>query len=150
MPEPFTLRPATAADARPIRDLIWQAGINPTGLKWPRFVLAVLPNDEIIGCAQIKPHADGSREFASLAVVPAWQGKGVARVLIEHLLAHHPGALHLMCRATLGPFYEKFGFRPLAEEDMPPYFRRIKRLTKVAEFLMHEGETLLVMHRPHP
>lgn len=147
MPDLFTLRPATADDAAAIRSLVWQAEINPTGLKWPRFILAVLPSNEIIGCGQIKPHADGSQELASLAVLPAWQGKGVARALITHLLAQHPGELHLMCRSHLGPFYEKFGFRKLSEADMPPYFRRIKRLTKLAEFVRQEGEILLVMRR---
>jgi hypothetical protein len=30
---------------------------------------------------------------------------------------------------------------------MPPYFRRIKRLTKLAEYVRQEGEILLVMRR---
>lgn len=148
MPDPFTLRPATAADAPTIQALIRQAGINPTGLKWPRFILATAADGQIIGCGQIKPHADGSHELASLAVVPAWQGQGVARSLIEHLLTAHAGDLYLMCRAPLGPFYEKFGFQKLADHQMPPYFRRIKTLTKIAEFVIQEGALLWVMYRP--
>ena len=143
----FTLRPATAEDARAINTLVRKAGINPTGLKWPRFVVADSA-DGVVACGQIKPHADGSQELASIAVTLSWQGKGLARSIIEHLLARHSGELHLMCRAPLGPFYEKFGFRTLSEEEMPPYFHRIKRLTKLAEFVMQEGEILLIMHRP--
>ncbi|HNB54231.1 MAG TPA: hypothetical protein PK530_19945, partial [Anaerolineales bacterium] len=77
-----------------------------------------------------------------------WQGKGVARAIIEHLLGQHAGALYLMCRSPLGPFYEKFGFRTVDDNQLPPYFRRIKSLTKIAEFVMQDGELLLVMHRP--
>lgn len=142
----FTLRPAMAEDARAITTLVRKAGINPTGLKWPRFVVAASV-DGVIACGQIKPHADGSHELASIAVTPSWQGKGIARTIIEHLLAQHPGELHLMCRSPLGPFYEKFGFCTLTDEEMPPYFRRIKRLAKVAEFIA-QGELMLIMKRP--
>jgi amino-acid N-acetyltransferase len=144
MTSPFTLRSATSEDARMIRTLIWEAGINPTGLKWPRFVVAATPH-EVVACGQVKPHSDGSRELASIAVAPAWQGQGIARMLIEHLLTAHPGEIHLMCRSSLGAFYEKFNFRIIGEEEMPRYFRRIKQLSKIAEFMMPEGEYLLVM-----
>lgn len=158
MTESFTLRPATEEDARAIHALVWSSGINPTGLKWPRFIVAVPnavaapnasgpSNGAIIGCGQIKPHADGSQELASIAVTPTWQGKGVARAIIEHLLAQHMGDLYLMCRSSVGPLYEKFGFRTLSDEELPPYFRRIKKLTKIAEFVMQDREFLLIMHR---
>ena len=115
-----TLRPATAADAAVIRSLVYAARINPTGLDWKRFVVAPGPNGEVIGCAQIKPHRDGSRELASLVVAPAWRGNGVARAIIEHLVANHPGPLYLTCRASLGPFYERFGFRVADEAQLTP------------------------------
>jgi len=141
----FNLRPAVEADTSAIRTLVWRAGINPTGLKWPRFIVATNPDGELIACGQVKPHSDGSKELASIAVTPTWQGKGIARAVIEHLLATHPGELHLMCLSSQVPLYEKFGFRAITEDEMPPYFRRIKRLTKIAEFVMSEGECLLVM-----
>ncbi len=159
----FTLRPATVADAAAIKALIRQSGINPMGLDWPRFVLAVDTGDEwkeqgsflsklqinlpMIGCVQLKPHGDGSVELASLAVVPEWRGRGVARALIEHMLEQHSGPLYLMCRAGLGPLYEKFGFQSLEIEEMPPYFRRIARLMDVLGVLRPNSEGLLVMRR---
>ncbi|RPI29462.1 MAG: N-acetyltransferase [Chloroflexota bacterium] len=127
----FTLRPATSADAAPIRALIRDVGINPTGLDWRRFVLAVTTEDEMIGCGQVKPHGDGTRELASIAVKREWRRCGVARAIIERLIADHPGVLYLMCRSSLAPFYEKFGFGVLDEAEMPPYFRRMARLAKV-------------------
>ena len=124
----FQLRPARKEDAAAIRRLIYQVGINPTGLDWRRFVLAVDPHDRMAGCAQVKPHRDGTRELASLAVQPAYRGQGVARRLIEHLLARTPSPLYLTCRSTLQPFYEKFGFQVVSPQELPPYFRRIARL----------------------
>jgi len=124
----FELRPARKEDAAAIRRLIHLVGINPTGLDWRRFVLAVDQHDRLAGCAQVKPHGDGTRELASLAVQPAYRGQGVARRLIEYLLAHHPPPLYLTCRSRLQPFYEKFGFRVVSPQELTPYFRRILRL----------------------
>ncbi len=141
------LRPATASDQAVIRRLVRQAGINPTGLKWPRFTLAEDSNGDVLACGQLKPHVDGSVELASLVVRPDQRGRGLARKVVETLVAQHPGDVHLMCRSGLGPFYEKFGFRRLAADEMPPYFRRVKRLMVLLEKLAGE-EKLLVMLRP--
>jgi amino-acid N-acetyltransferase len=110
----FSLRPAAKEDAFLIRSLVHAARLNPTGLDWRRFTVAVLPNGEVIGCVQVKPHRDGTQELASLVVREDWRGRGVARALMRHELEIHAGPLYLMCRAGLGPFYRQFGFRPLA------------------------------------
>ena len=116
-------------------------------LDWPRFLLAVSETGEVIGCGQVKPHGDGTRELASIAVIPAWQGNGVARAVIERLLAENPGVLYLTCRGHLGPFYERFGFRSLARDEMPPYFRRIHRIARAIGALGLIPGDLLVMKR---
>ena len=144
---PYFLRSATSEDIPRIRTLVIAAHINPTGLDWKRFVLAIHARAEVIGCGQIKPHRDGSYELASIVVQPDWRGQGVARGIIEHLLAPEEGPLYLMCRSALGPLYEKFGFRVLKHDEMPKYFQRVSRLTSVIEILRKEGETLLVMKR---
>lgn len=141
------LRSAVSDDAPRIRKLVRAARINPTGLDWHRFVVAENTQGEIIGCGQIKPHRDGTHELASLVVDPVCRGQGIARALVEHLIETHQGSLYLMCRASLGEFYKKFGFDPILEPEMPPYFRRINRLASLVEFLQKEGETLLVMHK---
>lgn len=141
------LRSATCEDASAIKSLVRSARINPTGLDWRRFVVAVSPEREIIGCGQIKPHRDGSHELASLVVKPEWRNQGIGGIIMEHLSASHEGPLYLMCRSSLGPFYEKFGFGAIQPPDMPKYFRRITKLTKVIERLRAEGESLLVMKR---
>jgi amino-acid N-acetyltransferase len=143
----FRLRPATAHDAVSIRALVRRGKINPASLDWRRFVVAVTPEEEVIGCGQIKPHRDGSLELASIVVDPVWRQRGVARAVILQLLADHPGELFLMCRSRLGPFYEKFGFHPIQAAEMPPYFRRISRLFNIFAKLGGERDGLLVMKR---
>src|SRR5512147_749619 len=113
-----TIRPARETDAAPIRDLIHLVGINPLGLDWKRFVVAVNDRDEMIGCGQLKPHGRDILELASIAVYLEQQGKGVARFIIAHLLKDSPLPLYLMCESSLGPFYEKFGFQVISYEQM--------------------------------
>jgi N-acetylglutamate synthase-like GNAT family acetyltransferase len=143
----YILRPATAGDARMIRQIISLVRINPTSLNWHRFVLAVDRDGKIIGCGQVKPHSDGSLELASIAVLPDWRGRGIARSIIEHLLQEYPGRLYLTCRSQLGPIYQKFGFKVLHVVDMPPYFRRLSRLVALFNKLFHQSDHLLVMRR---
>ena len=143
----FALHPATESDAPAIRRIIHQAHINPMSLHWQRFILAVDEQGQVIGCGQIKQHRDGSLELASIAVVPAWQKRGVARQIIEHLLARYPGRLYLTCRSSLEPFYERFGFRAIGLPEMPPYFQRMARLVGRLQRLLRQDEGLSVMRR---
>jgi len=141
----YILRAAQESDSNQIRDLVHLTGINPTGLDWRRFILAVTPQDEIIGCGQIKPHGKGILELASIAVHPEYRRKGVARAVIESLLKDSPRPLYLMCASSLGGLYEKFGFRGLSQEEMPRYYQRISRLAGLFTTLAHRNQSLLVM-----
>lgn len=141
----ITIRPAHETEAGQIRGLIHLAGINPMGLDWKRFVVAVNDQDEMLGCGQLKPHGQGVLELASLAVYPEHRGKGVARLIIEHLLKDSPRPLYLMCESGLGPMYEKFGFRPISYDEMPRYFQRISKLAGLVTTLAQREERLLIM-----
>lgn len=141
----FSLRPARESDMASIRDLIHLVGINPTGLDWRRFVVAVNADGRVLGCGQLKPHGQEVVELASLAVVPEYQGQGVGGALLVHLIGIGPRPLHLMCRSNLGPLYERYGFRKLAPDEMPRYFRRMAQLAGLASSLARLEETLLVM-----
>jgi N-acetylglutamate synthase-like GNAT family acetyltransferase len=141
----FTLRPATEADSRQIKDLIHKVGINPMGLDWKRFIVAVDAEDRVVATGQLKPHGADILELSSIAVEPEYQGKGIARAIIEYLLKDSPRPLYLTCISTLGPLYEKFGFVSLAHEDMPRYFQRLSRIANVMFTFAREGEHLLVM-----
>ena len=138
-------RPATADDAADIKALIRLVRINPMDLDWRRFLLASSPDGTLAACAQVKPHADGTLELASLAVRPAWRGRGLARRLVEQLLSQSPRPIYLTCRSGLESFYQKFGFRSLAADELTPYFRRLQKLATAMMGLFRDGETLLVM-----
>ena len=140
-----TIRPARETKAAQIQDLIHLVGINPLGLDWKRFVVAVDERDEMIGCGQLKPHGKEILELASIAVYPEHQGNGIARLIIEHLLKDSPRPLYLMCQSSLGPFYEKFGFRGISYEEMPRYFQRMSKLAGLVTTLARREEHLLIM-----
>ncbi len=142
----FILRKAVESDSRQIKELIDLVGINPTGLDWRRFLVAVNnPDGRIIGCGQIKPHGRDVLELASIAVLPEFRGRGIARAVIENLLAESTRPIYLMCMSHNGPMYEKFGFQSIAPERMPRYFQRIYKLFRLTGVIHKAGEELLVM-----
>lgn len=141
----FSLRPARETESAQIKRLIHLVGINPIDLDWKRFVVAVNDRDEMLGCGQLKPHGKDILELASLAVFPEHRGKGIARALIEYLLKDSPRPLYLMCESSIGPLYEKFGFRGISYEQMPRYFQRISKLAGLVTTLARREEHLLVM-----
>jgi N-acetylglutamate synthase-like GNAT family acetyltransferase len=146
MPDPtLPLRPARESDLPAIKRLIKIGGINPMGIKWPRFAVIESPQGEVIAIGQNKPHGDDSTELASLVVHPDWRGQGLARRVIEHLVDAHPGALYLMCGADLGPFYEKFGFSAVEDAHIPRFFARVRGMTKLANLFV--DLPLLIMVR---
>jgi N-acetylglutamate synthase-like GNAT family acetyltransferase len=142
----YTLRPALESEAGQINKLIHLVGINPTGLDWKRFIVAVDTAGQIIGCGQIKPHGRDILELASIGVLPEHRGQGLARAIIEKLLSTESfRPLYLMCMSHNGPLYEKFGFQSMAAAEMPRYFQRIYKLFELAHALKKTDEELLVM-----
>ncbi len=139
------IRPARESESARIKELIHFVGINPMDLDWKRFVVAVNDQDEMLGCGQLKPHGKEILELASLAVYPEHRGKGIARALIENLLKDSTRPLYLMCESSIGPLYEKFGFRGISYEEMPRYFQRISKLAGLVTTLARREEHLLVM-----
>ena len=144
-PGAFALRLAKEADRTAIHRLIRQVGINPTGLDWQRFTVAVDDRDRVVGCGQIKNHRAGVRELASLAVAPGWRGRGMAGAIILELMHEAGPPLWLMCRSSLVSLYAKFGFEEVGpDEDQPGYFRRIRTLASAFLFVSG-GEYLAIM-----
>jgi len=141
----FILRPAEKNDSTIIKNMVREARLNPTGLDWRRFMVAVSDDGEIVGCGQVKPHRDGIQEIASLVTAKHWRNRGIGSALIEYFQQTHMNTLYLMCLASLGSFYERFGFIRLSVEQMPHFYQRIKRLMKVMEVMRSDGEFLLVM-----
>jgi N-acetylglutamate synthase-like GNAT family acetyltransferase len=142
----FLIRPAGKEDFPAIRGLIHAVRINPMGLDWRRFLIAVGPGNRFSGCGQIKLHTDGSRELASIAVTDEFRGRGVARALIEALLARETSRpLYLMCRAELKPLYARFGFEEADGDNLPRYFQRIKRIERLFNQSADPTDRLAIM-----
>ncbi len=144
----FSLRHAERSDARAIRRLIYLVGNNPLGLDWRHFWIVTADSAGLVACGQIKVHRDGSRELASIAVSPEFRGMGLARVIIEKLLRETASPTYLTCRASLGAFYNRFGFQTLSNvAEMPLYFQLAWRAASIIrKFIPRAGE-MLVMRR---
>lgn len=142
----FTFRQATKADETAIKALIKEVDINPLGIHWERFLLVVDVDDQLIGCGQIKPHKDGSRELASIAVRRGWRNQGIARAIIQNLMNRQGRPLWLTCRSKLTVFYEPFGFVEIKElTQMPTYFKRASRFFRLFKWLTRTEAELAVM-----
>ena len=141
---PVTIRPAIEADQPTIVRMVREANLNRMDLHWPNFVVAQ-DGDAIVGIGQVKQHGDGSRELASMAVVPERQGQGIGGQIIRTLIAREPGVLHLTCRRELRGYYERFGFRLLTRAEYPPFFRRLMPIVNLIAPLF--GTRILVMRR---
>ena len=141
----YEVRPALESEFPQIKQLIHEGGINPMGLDWKRFLVAVEENGQVIGCGQLKPHGKDVIELASIAVTPMHQGQSIARKIIELLMEQAPRPLYLMCAEHNGPMYEKFGFRTIDYDEMPKYFSRMKKVFDVAKAVRKLDEGLFIM-----
>ena len=143
---PYTIRRATEADQATIRRMIRDAGINPMNLKWRNFLVAE-EDGTIVGIGQVKPHGDGSRELASMAVVPDRQREGIGGAIINALIAGEGDrVLHLTCRRELEGYYKRFGFQRVEPQNYSAYFARL--LPVVNLFARLAGTKIILMRRP--
>jgi N-acetylglutamate synthase-like GNAT family acetyltransferase len=138
------IRRAKPADQGAIRRLVRGAGINPLGLDWPNFIVAV-NGEQIVGTGQIRPHQDGSAELASIAVLPAYQGRGIGGVIVATLVSCHSGPLYLSCVNTMPAFYARFGFRIVEAAMLPPVLTRRHRVGHAITGALHR----LGIQAPH-
>ena len=68
-------------------------------------------------------------------------------MLIEEVIARENGVLYLTCRSSLIPLYTRFGFKPLSYSDLPPYYRRLFRIFRLFQRIVHLPENLAIMRR---
>lgn len=106
----ISIRHATADDQPHIRALARGERIKPTGIDWPRFVVAV-DAGKVIGAVQLRTHPDGSKELGSLVVAQPYRRRGVAARLIEARLADTRGRVFIITGRTHADYYGRWGFR---------------------------------------
>jgi N-acetylglutamate synthase-like GNAT family acetyltransferase len=140
-----TIRAAKAEDQPTIRRMIRAANLNPMSLSWPNFLIAD-DAGEVVGIGQVKSHGDGSREVASIAVVPARHGQGIGSSIVKALLDRHgAGVLHLTCERKREGYYERFGFRRIPRQEFPRYFARLLPFVNAVARL--GGTEIILMRR---
>ena len=144
-PPSVTIRPAQPQEQRLIRRMVRRARLDPTTLKWQNFLMAE-KDGKVIGCGQVKPYP-GCRELGSLVVLEAYRRQAIGGALIRALLADEEGAVYLMCRDRLVPYYERFGFHEIGLCEAPGVIRLKLGAGRVLGGLF--GIRLAAMRRPH-
>lgn len=129
----LTIRPARAEEAPIIQDLVRQARLDPTQLRWNQFLMAEAEG-QLVGIGQLRRYG-AVQELGSLVVVPEWRSRGVGRALIRALVAQRTGPLFLECAAPLAPYYEAVGFQRVPWYQIPwPLKAKFALSTTVASF----------------
>ena len=117
-----SIRPAVRGDQLTIWWMVFRAGLDPTSLHWPQFLVAE-DDGQIVGIGQIRPHP-GCPELGSLVVRKDQRGTGLGGRLVRELLATRPPPIYLECESSMATFYERYGFREIAPADAPHPLRR--------------------------
>jgi amino-acid N-acetyltransferase len=112
------IRRATAADQPVIGRTVRQARLNPRNLHWPAFVIAEA-DDKPVGVAQVRRHADGSRELASLVVVD--EHRGVAARMIDALLCDETHPVFTLLDRRYAEHFTRWGFSPCRPRSFPSH-----------------------------
>ncbi|MEH1911649.1 MAG: GNAT family N-acetyltransferase [Nostoc sp.] len=130
LPSGCILRKATSADKWSIRLLVFWAKLDPTQLNWQQFWVIECDTyggqslRNLVACGQLR-NFSGAQELGSLVVVSAWRGRGLATLLIQHLINTATQPLYLECLGErLAQFYSRFGFVPISFEDLPQFPKR--------------------------
>jgi amino-acid N-acetyltransferase len=123
MAAPLAVRHAHAGDQAAIDALVRSEALNPNGIHWQRFRVAVR-GATVVGAVQMRRHADGSRELGSLVVAREHRGRGLAAQMIEALLAEHSGPVHVVTARVNAPHYRRWGFASVAALRAPRAVRR--------------------------
>jgi N-acetylglutamate synthase-like GNAT family acetyltransferase len=114
----LTIRRATERDELAITSLVRSEHLNPIGLDWRRFVIAV-DAAGVAGAVQLRRHPDDARELGSLVVRPDARGRGIAARLIDALLATAGARVLMITGAAFAAHYARWGFRRIEPARAP-------------------------------
>ncbi|MFY8116848.1 MAG: arsenic resistance N-acetyltransferase ArsN2 [Roseateles sp.] len=122
LPTSLTLRQAGPADWPAIQALLQSLGLPTAGAQQhlATFVLA-LSGEELLGCAGAEVYGRHAL-LRSVAVAPAWQGRGLGRRLLQLLLqqarAREIDSLHLLTQGASG-YFTRLGFAVAPRSSAP-------------------------------
>ncbi len=107
------IRAAVALDQAAITRLVQGERLNPNGLAWQNFIVAVV-GGAVVGAVQMRQHDDDSLELGSLVVHREHRRRGIAGRLITVLLNLHAGQVHVITHRKNAVHYRRWSFRPIA------------------------------------
>ena len=112
-----------------------------------REFLVAEDDGKVVGCGALKFYAADLAEIRSLCVAPGLNGRGLGRMLTEHLLSQAEGyQLKTVFALTTSPdFFSKCGFREMARERFP---MKIWRDCLRCEKYFHCDEKTMVINLP--
>ena len=126
----ITVRTARIADMRQVEALV--NGFARDNLMLPKtydqlarlfreFVVAVDPEERVVGCGALRVYSDELAEIASLAVDESVHGAGIGRRLVERLLEEGRGlGLRTVFALTLQEaFFHRLDFRTVPRDNFP-------------------------------
>ena len=131
MNNPVTLRPAVAADAPAIAELLHSYALQGVLLDrsvddilfyLKNFTVAVDDSGLLLGCMAVRDFGNDLLEVRSLAVQPELRQSGIGRKLVEKAIArlHEERSEFRLFALTLQPgFFEKLGFAIVEKELFP-------------------------------
>jgi len=69
-------------------------------------------------------------------VLPEYRNQGISARLMKELLAREEGSLYSMVDQKWLPYYDQFGFRQVAVNQLPPDFRKEYRIGRIVTSLI--------------
>lgn len=121
------ITPATESDLVGIRALLDRVHLPLDGVgEHLSTMLVAREGEAIVGTAGLELYPDGAL-LRSVAVDPRWQGKRLGHLLTDaalQLAAAHQAAAVFLLTTTAERFFPKFGFEPIAREQVPSSVRQ--------------------------
>lgn len=117
LPPGCILRPANPEDLGAIRQLVFQAKLDPTQLRWENFSVIEF-QEQVIACGQLRQFS-GCQELGSLVVQKPWRDRGLGSYLVQHLVEDAIAPVYVECMGWLVAFYEQLGFVKISWSDLP-------------------------------
>jgi N-acetylglutamate synthase-like GNAT family acetyltransferase len=129
-----TIRPATEKDMLTVRRLAETYALDTERLAAEQFLVAE-ERGRLVGFSRLKPYPDAV-ELGCLGIIPERRGSGIARQLVERLLARVAGDVYVT--TDVPELAQRFGF---VEVDQAP----ASILDKVKRFEGHRRTGIVIM-----
>jgi N-acetylglutamate synthase-like GNAT family acetyltransferase len=145
IPINISIRRATGVDQKRIQQMVREERLDPRGLRWQNFVVAE-DDGQIAGIGQIRPFPD-CPELGSVITLKTYRGQGIARRIVERLLADwkKPGPIYVRTRDYMTKYYAQFGFNEMPLQDAPMPLRGTVRAASFVTSLFRSGFKIAIM-----